>query len=88
MKTLSVKRSFTIKEDLDKTLERFDNKSEVVNAALMIYFERADYLKSAEDTFWEEKIRAGLLDVQNGRTTIINPTGGKITRKELGEVLW
>ncbi len=88
MKTLTVKRSFTIKEDLDQALEGFDNKSEVVNAALSIYFERAGYLESAEDAFWKEKIEAGLLDVRNGRTKAINPNGGKVTRKELSKTLW
>lgn len=88
MKTLTVKRSFTIKEDVDRALEGFDNKSEVVNAALTLYFERAGYLESAEDAFWKEKIEAGLLDVRSGRTKTINPDGGKITRKDLSKTLW
>lgn len=88
MKTISVKRSFTIKEDIDQTLEQFDNKSAVVNEALSIYFERARYLESAEDAFWKEKIGAGLLDVRNGRTKSINPSGEKITRTELAKTLW
>lgn len=88
MKTLSVKRSFTIKGDIDRTLEEFDNKSEVVNTALSIYFERAGFLESAERAFWKKKIEAGLLDVRNGRVKAINPSGKKITRKELSETLW
>lgn len=88
MKTLSVKRSFTIKEDINRALEGFDNKSEVVNAALSIYFERAGFLESAEDAFWKEKIELGLLGIRNGRTKAINPDGEKVTRKELSETLW
>ncbi len=88
MKTLSVKRSFTIKEDLDRALEGFDNKSEVVNAALSIYFERAGFLESAEDAFWKKKIEAGFLDIQNGRVKTLNPNNEKITKESLSKALW
>lgn len=88
MKTLSIKRSFTIKEDIDSKLQGFDNKSEIVNAALSIYFERASYLESAEDAFWQEKAERGLLDVREGRVKSLNPGGGKISREELSKTLW
>jgi Arc/MetJ-type ribon-helix-helix transcriptional regulator len=88
MKTLSVKRSFTIKEDIDQTLKRFANKSEVVNAALSIYFERAEFLESAENDFWKEKIESGLLDIKNHRVKTLNPNGEQVTRKELSKALW
>lgn len=88
MKTLSVKRSFTIKKDLDETLEGFDNKSEVVNAALSIYFERAGFLETAENEFWKEKIEAGLRDVKHGRVKVLNADGGEVSREDLTKTLW
>lgn len=88
MRTLSIKRSFTIKEDIDSKLQGFDNKSEIVNAALSIYFERANYLEAAEDAFWHEKAERGMLDVREGRIQTLNPRGGKITREELSKTLW
>ena len=65
LKQPSVKASITIKQNLFHKLERFNNKSKIINEALDIYFAREEYLKKAEEDFWNEKIRLGLQDVEN-----------------------
>ncbi len=52
-----VKQSFTIEATLLKELSGFKNKSQVVNTALGLYFERAKYVEIAEEQFWTEKIQ-------------------------------
>jgi hypothetical protein len=57
LKNNSIKSSFTIKPDLFKRLDTFKNKSKIINEALYIYFEKNDYLKKAEENYWNQKIR-------------------------------
>ena len=65
IKQPSVKASITIRQNLFHKLEKFNNKSKIINEALDIYFAREEYLKKAEEDFWNEKIRLGLQDVEN-----------------------
>ena len=51
-----VKQSFTIESDLFEKLSGYSNKSQVVNRALAIYFEKAAYLEKAEEDFWKKKV--------------------------------
>ncbi|MDD2916677.1 MAG: hypothetical protein PHH70_02440 [Candidatus Gracilibacteria bacterium] len=88
MKTLAIKRSFTIQPDLSERLGAFPNQSKVVNEALSVYFERTEYLEKAEENFWGEKIRAGLADVASGRVTALHAKGGEITKETLAKTLW
>ena len=88
MNNATIKKSFTIRERNNERLQLFENQSSVVDQALALFFERMDYLKGAEDSFWDAKIRAGLLDVAEGRTTPINPGGAKITEDMLDTTLW
>lgn len=88
LKEKSIKSSFTIKENLFTRLALSSNKSKIVNEALSIYFEKSDYLQKAEEEYWNEKIRAWLLDVENWDTTPINPNGERITDEMLNKTLW
>ncbi|MDD4152081.1 MAG: hypothetical protein PHR68_05685 [Candidatus Gracilibacteria bacterium] len=88
LKEKSIKSSFTIKENLFNRLASNPNKSKIVNEALAIYFEKNDYINKAEEEFWNEKIRLGLFDVENGDTTVINPNGEKLTKELLNKTLW
>lgn len=51
-----VKQSFTIESELLEKLSGYGNKSQVVNQALAIYFEKTEYLQKAEEDFWREKV--------------------------------
>jgi hypothetical protein len=55
---------------------------------LYIYFEKNDYLKKAEENYWNQKIREWLNDVENWNTIAINPNGEKITDELLRKTLW
>jgi len=55
LKSNSIKTSVTIKSDLFKRLDTFKNKSKIINDALAIYFEKNDYLKKAEEDYWNQK---------------------------------
>lgn len=88
LKEKSIKSSFTIKENLFARLASSSNKSKIVNEALSIYFEKSDYLQKAEEEYWNEKIRAWLLDVENWDTTPINPNGEKLTKELIKKALW
>ena len=88
LKQPSVKASITIKQNLFHKLERFNNKSKIINEALDIYFAREEYLKKAEEDFWNEKIRLGLQDVENWNTIKINPNGEEITKDLIKKSLW
>ena len=88
IKQPSVKASITIKQNLFHKLERFNNKSKIINEALDIYFAREEYLKKAEEDFWNEKIRLGLQDVENWNTIKINPNGEEITDELIKKALW
>ncbi len=83
----TIKSSFTIRWDLFKKLNFFPNRSKIVNDALNIYFERNEYLKKAEEKFWEEKIWMWIKDVENGDIYSINPNGEKITKEILNKAL-
>ena len=86
--TRKVKQSFTIEPEFMTKLSGFKNKSRVINTALSLYFERAAHLEYAEEEFWRDAIERGLLDVKEGRTTVINPNGEKLTRELLAKTLW
>lgn len=88
LKKPSVKASITIKQNLFNKLERFNNKSKIINEALDIYFAREEYLKKAEEDFWNEKIRLGLQDVENWNTIKINPNWEEITDELIKKALW
>ncbi len=88
IKQPSVKASITIRQNLFHKLEKFNNKSKIINEALDIYFAREEYLKKAEEDFWNEKIRLGLQDVENWNTIKINPNGEEITDELIKKALW
>lgn len=88
IKQNSIKSSFTIKKNIFNRLALSSNKSRVVNEALSIYFERNDYMKKAEEEYWNEKIRAWLRDVENWDTVVINPNGEKLTKELIKKALW
>lgn len=88
IKQPSVKASITIKQNLFHKLERFNNKSKIINEALDIYFAREEYLKKAEEDFWNKKIRLGLQDVENWNTIKINPNWEEITKDLIKKALW
>ncbi len=87
-KANKVKSSFTIRPDLYKRLKSIKNSSSVVNEALAIYFEKNDYLKQAEEEYWNEKIKAGLKDIENWDTYKLNPNWEIIDSQLLNEKLW
>jgi len=57
MNTISVektfKRTFSIKNAISKRLNNYKNKSKIVNQALIFYFQKEDYLKKAEQEFFD-----------------------------------
>lgn len=63
-KTSVIKRSVTIRQDLDKKLETYPNRSGIINTALELFFQKNIYLERAEEEFWREHIEQGLNDVR------------------------
>ena len=47
------RRSFTINSENDKILEKFKNKSKVVNYALNMFFEREKKIKKKKINLWK-----------------------------------
>lgn len=47
------RRSFTINSENDKILEKFKNKSKVVNYALNMFFEREKKIKTKKVNLWK-----------------------------------
>jgi len=47
------KRTFTVKKTLSERLNNYKNKSKIVNQALKLYFKKEDYIKKAEEEFFE-----------------------------------
>ena len=88
VKEKSIKWSFTIKENIYSKLKINSSKSKIVNEVLTLYFEKNNYLKKAEEKFWNEKIKQGLRDVENWDTIAINPNWEKITDELLNKTLW
>lgn len=84
----SVKSSFTIKPEIYKKLKLTQNKSKLVNDALSLYFERNDYLKNAEEIYWNKKLEKWLNDIKIWNTTKINPNWEIITDDILNKTLW
>ena len=87
IKTPVIKRSVTIRKDLDKKLEIYPNRSGIINSALELFFQKNTYLERAEEEFWREHIEQGMKDVQEGRVTVLNPGGGKMTRDQIAHSL-
>lgn len=63
-KTSVIKRSVTIRQDLDKKLETYPNRSGIINSALELFFQKNTYLERAEKEFWRKNIEQGLKDVR------------------------
>lgn len=84
----NVKSSFTIKPELFKRLQNFDNKSRIINEALAIYFEKSDYVAKKEEEYWNQKIQEGLFDVKEWNTKKINKNGEDIDSNMLNDTLW
>lgn len=87
VKTPVIKRSVTIRQDLDRKLETYPNRSGIINSALELFFQKNAYLERAEEDFWKEKIEEGLKDVREGRVTVMNPGGAKMTREQIAHSL-
>lgn len=84
----SVKSSFTIRPEIFKKLKLTQNKSKLVNDALSLYFERNDYLKNAEEIYWNKKLEKWLNDIKIWNTKKINPNWEIITDDILNKTLW
>ncbi len=86
-RTPVIKRSVTIRQDLDRKLWSYPNRSGIINSALELFFQKNIYLERAEEEFWRENIEQGLKDVREWRVTIMNPGGGSMTREQIAQSL-
>lgn len=86
-KTPVIKRSVTIRKDLDKKLEIYSNRSGIINSALELFFQKNSYLERAEEEFWRDSIEQGLKDIQEGNVTVLNSGGKKMTREQIAHSL-
>ena len=86
-KTSSVKRSVTIRKDLDRSLWAYPNRSNIINKALELFFAKKAYLEKAEDAFWKEQIVQGLEDIKIGNVFTMNPDGKKMGREAIAKSL-
>jgi len=56
-KSSVIKRSVTIRADLDQAISGYENKSSIINEALELFLARKRFLEQAEQEFWKEKIQ-------------------------------
>ena len=80
-------RSVTMRKDLDKKLESYPNRSGIINSALELFFQKNTYIERAEEQFWRDNIEQGLKDIQEGKVTVMNPGGEKMTREQIAHSL-
>ncbi len=82
----TVKTSVSLKTSLWDRLKKCDNKSQIINTALEMFFDREKFLKKADQEYWkqvEASLRSG-----DGEYISLNPGGRKLTQKDLDEKLW
>ena len=72
----TVKTSTSIRQANWQKLKDFPNKSAVVNEALELFFDRADFLAQKEEEYWDN-VRWHLKN-KTGEYVSVNPGGGKI----------
>ncbi len=53
MPVTTQKKTFSIKKDFVNRLDNYQNKSQIINKALYLYFSREDFLEKSEKDFIE-----------------------------------
>jgi hypothetical protein len=82
----TVKTSASIRQHNWQKLQNFPNKSAVVNEALELFFDRADFLEQKEKEYWDN-VRWHLKN-KTREYVSLNPDGGDISDDAFEKVLW
>lgn len=82
----TTKTSVSIKNPLWQKLKQVSNRSQIINEALTLYFNREDYLNQAKQDYWQNVY----FHLQNntGEYTAINPKQETVDEDLLEQKLW
>ena len=82
----TIKTSVSIEKSLWKLISKYKNKSGVINKALAIFFDKEQFLKKAEDLYWEN-VKESLKN-KTGEYIMLNEKGKKLKKEDIRKKLW
>ena len=82
------KTSISIKKDLRKKLKNIRNRSDIINKALNLYFDREALIEKTQKDFLYNSIKDWLEDIKKWDVIALNPNNEKINDELLERVLW
>ncbi len=82
------KTSVSIKKNLRDKLSWTKNRSDIINKALNLYFDRENLLQKTKENFLYNSIEKWLNDIKHWEIIALNPHNEQINDKLLEETLW